>query len=195
MSRNPSPVFLTLKASRIQNKGQMLQISILLFLQLISSLEANDNGDPTFRMRLPDSVTPLHYDLQVHPNLTFLNFTGTVKIQLEVQLETKHIFLHSKNLHISRALLLGSRHLHLLQVHESEPFEQISLSSAGSAFTRGLHVIQLDFSANLSESFHGFYKGTYTTRSGEVRYWDIYGASLAISSQTPRGGQYLVSLW
>ncbi|XP_017549208.2 endoplasmic reticulum aminopeptidase 1 [Pygocentrus nattereri] len=157
-----------------QDNRIMLQLSVLLLLSLVPPLEANDNGNTTFtslpfKMRLPDSVRPLHYDLLIHPNLTFLTFTGSVQIQLEVRQETKHIFLNSKNLHISRALRLGSRHPHLLQLQESEHFEQIALSSESLTFTRGLHVIQLDFSANLSDTFHGFYKGTYTTRNGEVR--------------------------
>uniref|UniRef100_A0A4W4H0M7 Aminopeptidase n=1 Tax=Electrophorus electricus TaxID=8005 RepID=A0A4W4H0M7_ELEEL len=126
---------------------------------------------PSFewKMRLTDSVKPLLYDLLIHPNLTSLNFTGTVQIHLEVQRETKHIFLHSKNLHISKAFILGSRHPHHLVVRESELYEQIALFCEGFTFTRGNHIIQLHFSANLSDSFHGFYKGSYTTRSGEVR--------------------------
>ncbi|XP_072514582.1 endoplasmic reticulum aminopeptidase 1 [Salminus brasiliensis] len=151
----------------------MLLVSMIL-LSIVSSLEAEDHGNSTFasfpwNMRLPDSVKPLHYDLLIHPNLNSLSFTGTVQIRLEVQQESSYIFLHSKNLHISRALLLGSRRQHLLHVHESEPFEQIALSSENLTFIRGLYAIQLDFSANLSDSFHGFYKGTYRTSSGEVR--------------------------
>ncbi|KAG9262956.1 endoplasmic reticulum aminopeptidase 1 [Astyanax mexicanus] len=150
----------------------LLSISLLLFL--VPPLEALNPGNTTFSsllwsMRLPDSVKPLHYDLLIHPNLTSLSFSGAVQIQLDVLQETRHIFLHSKSLEISRALLLGSRYQHLLQVQESEAFEQIALSYENFTFSTGLYVIRLEFSANLSESFHGFYKGTYRTSSGEVR--------------------------
>ncbi|XP_066507642.1 endoplasmic reticulum aminopeptidase 1 [Hoplias malabaricus] len=152
----------------------MLKLGILLFFSFIPLLEAKEQGSNTsssfpFKMRLPESVKPLHYDLLIHPNLTLLSFTGTVDIQVEVQHETQHIVLNSKNLHISKALLLGSSRHHLLHIEESEHFEQIALSSGNSTFKKGLQVLQLDFSSNLSDSFHGFYKGTYTTRSGEVR--------------------------
>lgn len=157
----------------------MLQFSFLLiFIALFPPLDSKNSENATFvttdsslswKLRLPDTVKPLHYDLLIHPNLTFLNFTGRVQIQLEVQQDTKRIFLHSKNLHISRAVVLQSGNAHLLHVHESEPFEQIALSSQNLTFIKGEHVIQLDFSADLSNSFHGFYKGSYTTRSGEVR--------------------------
>ncbi|KAK3521833.1 hypothetical protein QTP70_018566 [Hemibagrus guttatus] len=157
----------------------MLQICFLfIFLTLVKPIDSKDSENSTFvtndssypwKLRLPETVKPVHYDLLIHPNLTFLNFTGSVQIQLDIQQDTKHILLHSKNLHISRAVVLQSDHGHLLQVYESDPFEQITLFSQDFTFRKGMHVIQLDFSANLSNSFHGFYKGSYTTQSGEVR--------------------------
>lgn len=145
--------------------------SLLILTSLVLPLDSKDlekNSIP-WKLRLPDTVKPVHYDLLIHPNLTFLNFTGSVQIQLEVLQDTKHILLHSKNLHISKAVVLHSDGADTLHVHESEPLEQIALSSQNFVFMKGAHVIQLDFSANLSNSFHGFYKGSYTTRHGEIR--------------------------
>lgn len=156
----------------------MLQfIVLIIFISLVPPINSKDKNktfvtaDSSFpwKLRLPDTVKPVHYDLLIHPNLTFLNFTGRVQIKLEVQQDTEHILLHSKNLHISKAVVLQSGDGHVLHVHESEPFEQISLSSQNFIFLKGVHVIQLDFSSNLSNSFHGFYKGSYTTQHGEIR--------------------------
>lgn len=156
----------------------MLQLGFLfILLSLVTPLHSKDSENTfvttrsslPWTLRLPDRVKPVHYDLLIHPNLTFLNFTGRVQIQLEVQQDTKHILLHSKNLHISKAVVLQSGGALLLHVQESAPFEQIALSSHNFTFVKGVHVIQIDFSANLSNSFHGFYKGSYTTQSGEVR--------------------------
>ncbi|XP_030624172.1 endoplasmic reticulum aminopeptidase 1 [Chanos chanos] len=124
---------------------------------------------PWDNMRLPDTVNPLHYDLLIHPNLTFLNYTGIVQIRVEVLKETRAFILHSKNLHISRAVVSGSGRPRLLQVIEFPPFEQIALVSNDQALNKGIQVIYLEFSANLSDNFHGFYKSTYNTRDGEVR--------------------------
>lgn len=124
---------------------------------------------PWNKMRLPDTAKPHHYDLLIHPNLTSLTFTGAVEILLEVERDTRALILHSKRLHVSRALLLASRRPLDLQVSEFEPHEQIALFSDGLTFAQGSHVVRLEFSADLSDSFHGFYKGTYTTSSGEVR--------------------------
>ncbi|XP_062870320.1 endoplasmic reticulum aminopeptidase 1 [Trichomycterus rosablanca] len=165
-------------AACVSPAKNMLQFFISLFLLLTPFIECKDHenttiqrNDPLFQwqMRLTNTVKPLHYDILIHPNLTFLNFTGSVQIQLEVQQDTKHIILHSKNLHISRAVVLVQGRAHLLYFHESVAFEQIALSSPSFTFTKGIHVIHVAFSANLSDSFHGFYKGSYTTRTGEVR--------------------------
>lgn len=151
---------------------------LLIILSFTPPLDSKDSENTTFvttdssfpwKLRLPDTVKPVHYNLLIHLNLTFLNFTGSVQIQLEVLQDTKYILLHSKNLHISRAVVLQSRGAHLLHVNKSEPFEQIALSAQNFMFRRGVHVIQLEFSADLSSSFHGFYKGSYTTASGEKR--------------------------
>ncbi|XP_056323403.1 LOW QUALITY PROTEIN: endoplasmic reticulum aminopeptidase 1-like [Danio aesculapii] len=125
---------------------------------------------PWDKMRLPEIVKPQHYDLLIHPNLTSLTFTGEVQIQIEVKQDTRSIILHSKNLQISKARLLGSRHHHHqdLQISEFEANEQIALISEGFTFEKGSHVVHLEFYANLSDSFHGFYKGQYTTIEGRM---------------------------
>lgn len=161
----------------------MLHCIITFFLLLFAPfIECIDIENSTYQrkhsvfqwqVRLTNTVKPLYYDLLIHPNLTFFNFTGSVQIQLEVQQDTEHIVLHSKNLHMSKAVVLVQGHAHILHIHENEAFEQIALSSQSFTFTKGIHVIHLDFSANLSDSFHGFYKGSYITRSGEVR-WELF---------------------
>jgi len=134
----------------------------------------SSNGEPFpwNKMRLPDTVSPLHYHLLIHPNLTSLDFTGLVQIQIDVNQDTEFIILHSKDLHIFNARLLSSdmSQQQPLKVLEYPYFQQIALISDNALLKRGhVYSIEMEFAANLSESFHGFYKSTYRTFKGEVR--------------------------
>lgn len=124
---------------------------------------------PWNHMRLPKTVSPLHYDLAIHPNLTTLDFRGVVRIQLEVHQDTGLIVLHAKQMQISKALLLAPEGVRSLRVLEYPRFHQLALLT-DTLLTKGrTYEVLLGFAANLSDSFHGFYKSSYRTSSGEVR--------------------------
>ncbi|TWW60283.1 endoplasmic reticulum aminopeptidase 1b [Takifugu flavidus] len=124
---------------------------------------------PWNHMRLPKTVSPLHYDLGIHPNLTTLDFTGVVRIQLQVHEDTGVIVLHAKQMQITEALLLAPEGERPLRVLEYPPFHQLALLS-DTLLTRGrTYEVLLGFAATLSDSFHGFYKSSYHTSSGAVR--------------------------
>ncbi|MBN3324172.1 ERAP1 aminopeptidase, partial [Atractosteus spatula] len=129
----------------------------------------NGQPFPWDKMRLPDAITPIHYDLLIHPNLTSLDFTGTVKIQVQVLQETSAIVLHSQNLQISKAAFLEGAQASPLRVLELPSYEQVALVSDRALLAGHVYVVSIDFAANLSDSFHGFYKSSYRTSNGEVR--------------------------
>ncbi|XP_048877194.1 endoplasmic reticulum aminopeptidase 1b isoform X1 [Brienomyrus brachyistius] len=168
------------KTSRMYVSFSILLQLVQLTLCLSGETESKDgvtfpvaaDGQPFpwHKMRLPETIRPLHYDLRIHPNLTSLDFTGTVEIHLEVLHNTDSIILHSKNLQISKAVLLESDKHHPLKVLELPSFEQVALVTDALRITSGRRYrVRMDFAANLSDSFHGFYKSTYRTRQGEVR--------------------------
>lgn len=124
---------------------------------------------PWNHMRLPTTVSPVHYDLAIHPNLTTLDFTGVVRIRLEVHRDTGVVVLHAKKMRIREALLLAPEGARPLRVLENPRFHQLALLS-DTPLTRGrTYEVLLGFAADLSDSFHGFYKSSYRTSSGEVR--------------------------
>ncbi|XP_068460790.1 endoplasmic reticulum aminopeptidase 1b isoform X2 [Clinocottus analis] len=132
-------------------------------------LATNGQLFPWDSMRLPKTVSPIHYDLNIRPNLTSLDFTGVVRIQLDVHEDTRVVVLHAKQMEITNVWLLAPEGVRPLQVLEYPRFHQLALMS-DSVLTKGRrYEVQLEFAANLSDSFHGFYKSTYRTSSGEVR--------------------------
>uniref|UniRef100_A0A3Q2Z8F5 Endoplasmic reticulum aminopeptidase 1b n=1 Tax=Hippocampus comes TaxID=109280 RepID=A0A3Q2Z8F5_HIPCM len=124
---------------------------------------------PWLHMRLPQTVVPVHYDLTIHPNLTTLSFTGVVRIQLDVLEETKAIILHAKQLKTFNVKLKTSEGLRSLEVIENSVYQQLALLSHEVIPKGRDYEVHMEFAANLSDSFHGFYKSSYRTSSGELR--------------------------
>uniref|UniRef100_A0A3P8VF18 Aminopeptidase n=1 Tax=Cynoglossus semilaevis TaxID=244447 RepID=A0A3P8VF18_CYNSE len=151
--------FHTVSAAQLPNQNQIKDPPIA----------TNGQPFPWDRMRLPKTVSPVHYDLRIHPNLTSLNFSGSVFISLDIHEDTSSIILHAKKMQISNVRLLAPEGIRPLRMLEYPGFHQLALLS-DSPLTKGQkYVVQLDFAANLSDSFRGFYKGSYRTSSGEVR--------------------------
>lgn len=155
---------------------------ILLTVTAPSWVQSTDSTSPNAgegtpfpwdKMRLPEHITPLHYDLMIHANLSTLTFEGTVEIQITSSKPTSTIILHSQHLRISQATLQtgtgeGSAE-EPLRVLEHLPHEQIALLAPRPLLAGHLYTIAISYVGNLSESFHGFYKSTYRTQDGEVR--------------------------
>lgn len=159
---------------------------ILLFLESLCYVQSSESNSPTgdnlatdglpfpwSKVRLPNYIVPVHYHLLIHPNLTTLSFTGSVKIEIDVKNNTNWVVLHSKNLKIYTATVLDEHEAHLsektLSVLEYPLHEQIAIFSPKILTSGEKYFLYLEFGAPLSDGFHGFYKSTYRTKSGETR--------------------------
>lgn len=136
---------------------------------------SNGTPFPWNKMRLPEHIIPVHYNLMIHANLTTLTFEGTTAVEITVNQPTSAIILHSNHLQISKATLkngAGERQSEEpLRVLEYPPHEQIALLAPEPLVVGLPYTVVIDYAGNLSENFHGFYKSTYRTKEGEVRYF------------------------
>ncbi|NXG60280.1 ERAP1 aminopeptidase, partial [Hemiprocne comata] len=84
---------------------------------------------------------------------------------------TSAVILHSKGLNISRATIGAGRGLPAREarVLQHRPFEQVALVATEPLWAGHNYTLSIQYLANLSLSFHGFYKSTYRTREGEHR--------------------------
>ncbi|XP_004456002.2 endoplasmic reticulum aminopeptidase 1 [Dasypus novemcinctus] len=139
-----------------------------------TSAKASDGTPfPWNKVRLPEYVIPVHYNLMIHANLTTLTFGGTTKVEITARRPTSTIILHSHHLQIFKATLrrgAGERQSEEpLRVLEYTPHEQIALLAPEPLLVGLLYTVVIDYAGNLSENFYGFYKSTYRTKEGEMR--------------------------
>ncbi|OCU02291.1 endoplasmic reticulum aminopeptidase 1 isoform X2 [Xenopus laevis] len=170
----------TAKSRRI--RGFPLCVVVLYFIctsfsiqPTLAASEATENAKkfPWENLRLPQFAAPFHYDLQIHPNLTTFTFTGLTKVMVTVTQKTSFLVLHSKNLEITKTSIerkMGKNPvLQDLLLLEHPVNEQIALLTADPLIPGENYTIYIEYNANLSQSFRGFYKSTYRTKDGEVR--------------------------
>ncbi|KAL4630053.1 leucyl-cystinyl aminopeptidase [Arapaima gigas] len=120
---------------------------------------------PWNSLRLPSNVQPVHYDLLLHPNLTTMTFQGKVSITIEILNDTKTIVLHSSGLQI-RKVTVQDKDVKKL---EYEPWQQIALKLSEDLKKGQKYVLMMEYTANLSNSYSGFYNSSYLDKGGTRR--------------------------
>ncbi|TNN35940.1 Leucyl-cystinyl aminopeptidase [Liparis tanakae] len=133
---------------------------------------ASTSGEPFpwTQLRLPRSIHPLSYDLTLDPDLDNMTFSGRAVISMSVLHATKLLVLHAAQLNISRATFKrGDGEAGAVTVLEYKPTQQISVKFS-EELKAGQHcVLTLDYSANLSHTYDGFYNSSYTDSGGVKR--------------------------
>lgn len=130
------------------------------------------NGEvfPWAQLRLPQSVRPLDYDLTLNPDLDTMTFTGHIVITMFVRHSTKHIVLHSLTLNITKATFkLGDQEAVAVTVLEYKPNQQIAVKFAEELKTGQKCVLTLDYAAELSHTYDGFYNSSYNDKEGNKK--------------------------
>uniref|UniRef100_A0A8D3AEQ1 Leucyl/cystinyl aminopeptidase n=2 Tax=Eukaryota TaxID=2759 RepID=A0A8D3AEQ1_SCOMX len=130
------------------------------------------NGElfPWAQFRLPQSIRPLSYDLTLNPDLNEMTFTGRAVINMSVLHNTKRIVLHGANLNILKATFkLGDGEASDVIVLEYKLGKQLAIKFSKELKAGQFCVLTLDYSANLSHTYDGFYNSSYTDKNGNKR--------------------------
>lgn len=146
--------------------------SVVLCLGLISLLlsVSVSNGQIADRFKLSGNARPFHYDLAMKIDVDAQEFTGSVKIDLEVFTTTNIIQLHYKDMTVENIQLVPRNSVEVipgLPVIYSEETEILSVPLSGELL--GQYTLSMDFNSKIRTDLKGLYMSTYFDESGEKR--------------------------
>ncbi|HUF41031.1 MAG TPA: M1 family metallopeptidase [Verrucomicrobiae bacterium] len=119
--------------------------------------------------RLPSTVIPERYELQLTPDLTNWNFTGAEKIAIHLHEPVSEIVLNAAELEIHGASVKGAAGgpLTARVILDSEN-ERATLRFP-QTLPPGNCELQIEFSGTLNDKLHGFYRSTYKDDNGQEK--------------------------
>ena len=112
--------------------------------------------------RLPRTVEPENYHIEIEPNIATATFSGTVRIDAIVHEAVDEIVLNAAELAISDVEVLTADGLTVLcSVRFNDELEQVTFQPA-DLLPPGPCTISCRFSGTLNDKLRGFYRSTYT---------------------------------
>lgn len=121
--------------------------------------------------RLPKYISPLHYELLLHPDLANDSFTGSVNITVNVTKSTEFFVLHAYRLTISESEVFEYRTEEKIAVKRSfmyDPHEYFVIETERT-IEPDIYKLSFKFFGSLVGSIVGFYKSRYTDRHNQTR--------------------------
>jgi puromycin-sensitive aminopeptidase len=111
--------------------------------------------------RLPRSVVPLRYDLELAPDLERATFRGSVTIEVDVLEPVEQVVLHAVDLDIDSAWIGRDGTALDVGIEPDPELERVALV-APEPLARGTAELHLSFSGSLDQRLVGFYRSTFT---------------------------------
>lgn len=134
-----------------------------------------DPSLPWSDIRLPRSLLPLHYSLQLTVDLDTFTFTGITEITVRVAQQTRYVIVHVNALsvrrhsthvrdHVSNATVALSRQLHVRR-------NQFYVLVTSTPLQAGrLYTIRFGhFSGQIQDDLRGLYRSMYRDSNGKVK--------------------------
>ncbi|EPZ32917.1 Peptidase M1, membrane alanine aminopeptidase domain-containing protein [Rozella allomycis CSF55] len=114
------------------------------------------------KVRLPESITPIHYELKLNVNMPKeFSFSGLNKILVNVNEPTREVFFHSVDLNIHKVYIENTEG----EKFEAIKFDPIDTEMIKATFSKELvphlYTLFIEFSGIITDQLRGFYKSSY----------------------------------
>ncbi|NXC12605.1 AMPE aminopeptidase, partial [Corythaeola cristata] len=133
----------------------------------------DETGD-WINFRLPTYINPVHYDLEIQPEMESDIYTGTVNISITLERSTNYLWLHLRETEITEMPTLQKSSGQQITLSDCfgydaqeylviEAEEELSVTDESDPY-----ILTLKFQGWLNSSLVGFYRTTYT-ENGETK--------------------------
>jgi len=116
--------------------------------------------------RLPASIWPVRYHIDIAPDLGAATFSGSVKIELDVRESTNVVAFNAIELELSEVCVTDSAGVD----HHGAPVLDEHFETGTVTFERalaaGTATMVIAFQGILNDQLHGFYRSTYVDNDG-----------------------------
>ncbi len=119
--------------------------------------------------RLPLSVVPIHYDLQLQPDLEAFTFTGSERVTVEITRPVSSVTLHALDLKVTEAAVrspFGTNPVEATRITTNRKRETVTVAF-GKRLEPGKAEILLRFEGELNDKMNGFYRTSYEVRGAK----------------------------
>jgi puromycin-sensitive aminopeptidase len=115
--------------------------------------------------RLPRTVVPNRYDIELAPDLEQFTFTGHETIAVEIGEPVDEIVLNCIEIDISSATVEADGRMHRASISHDEPMQRAILAF-DTELPAGPAKLEIEFTGTLNDQLHGFYRSTFTDVDG-----------------------------
>jgi aminopeptidase N len=147
-------------------------VPALFLCLLIVAVAGRACAEPVFAFattpgKLPKTVVPVHYSLDLKPDLDKLGFTGAEVVDIDVAEPTGRLVLNAVDLAIEKAAIDG----------DAVPAAALTLDAAAETLTlvlphpigAGRHQLSITYTGRINRFGRGLYMVDYPTASGRKR--------------------------
>ncbi|HET9733282.1 MAG TPA: M1 family metallopeptidase [Acidimicrobiales bacterium] len=120
---------------------------------------------PSFR--LPRTVVPERYEIEIRPDLDAATFTGSERVQVSVHEPVDEIVLNAAELEITSAQVEGPSGVVAATPEHDEAQERVVLRLAETVPAGGA-VVSLRFAGSINDKLRGFYRSTFKDDDGRT---------------------------
>lgn len=113
-------------------------------------------------VRLEGHISPIHYNLTLHPDILSSTFSGKEIIKIKVDKEIKEITLHSKDLYIETVKYINGKVEQFATKISYDVKKETAIFYFKNKIKKGVGKLSITFCGILGSNLRGFYKSTYT---------------------------------